>query len=355
QEYVKRIDEWLNEEIDIDPDGQYSERSVSIYSPTVDNMLLTTGIHLNHSELLDVVRKNLDMTLYYIQPGGEVLTEASNRQDSAQIGYVNSYYYAYRYFAIKDKNPVYAAVCELIENLMPELITRYISELLEDPIFNEDLMPASKIPDDYFKRFSYSSVTRIRRGDVDISVIEHNPTFLVFMKGSAVLQSVRLASSFFGKRGQFISGRAKLEGNKIILTKSAKHGYFQPYTEINGEFKQLISEVQTMDYRVEISEIDAKVTVEIDIHGTPHVPVSLEMSFRPEGELSGVVADKNLEDAYFLEGGMGQYKHGDDTITFGPGIASHKWAEIRGMLQKQDGMSVYLTGYTPFKHTLELS
>jgi hypothetical protein len=318
-------------------------------------MLVTTGIYLDRPELFDIVKKNLDMTLYYIQPGGEVLTEASNRQDSAEVGYVNNYYYAYRYFAIKDKNPVYAAVCELIEDLMPEQITRYISELLEDPGLYQDLVPASKIPNDYFKRFSYSSVTRIRRGDVDISVIEHNPTFLVFIKGSAVLQSVRLAASFFGRRGQFISGRAKVEGNTIVIKKSVSHGYLQPFTEINGEFKQPKSEVQTMKYQVKISENEGSVAVEIEIDGTPYVPVSLELSFRPGGELSGVAPDKNLEDAYFLEEGMGQYKVGSDTITFGPGVAEHKWAEIRGMLQKQDGKSVYLTGYTPFKHTLELS
>ena len=365
QKYVDRIDEWLSEGIDLDPDGQYAERSVSIYSPTVDNMLLTTGLFLNRPELLDVVRKNLDMTLYYIQPGGEVLTDASDRQDSARTGYVNSYYYAYRYFALKDKNPVYAAVCELIENLMPEKITRYISELLEDPIFKEDLVSPTKIPDNYFKRFSYSGVFRIRRGDTDISVIERNPTFLSFMKGSAVLQSIRLASAFFGSRGQFISEKAELIGNTIILSKSHTHGYYQPFPEDkrtgDGDwhsmprFERPMSELQSMNYQLEISETNGKVFIKIEIDGTPYVPVSLEMSFRPGGELVGVSPDKNLADAYFLESGTGQYKHGTDSIKFGPGIALHKWAEIRGMLPKQHGKSVYLTGYTPFKHTLELS
>ena len=78
------------------------------------------------------------------------------------------------------------------------------------------------------------------------------------------------------------------------------------------------------------------------------------MSFRSGGTLEGVVADKNLEGASFLEKGMGRYVHGKDSISFGPGIAQHKWAEIRGMLPKQPGDSVYLTGYTPFRHTLEL-
>jgi hypothetical protein len=120
QAYVDRIDDWLGEGIDMDPDGQFTERSVSIYSPICDTMFLTMGRLLDRIELMDIVRKNLDMTLYYIQPGGEVLTDASGRQDSARIGYVANYYYAYRYFALKDNNPVYAAVCKLIEKRMPE-------------------------------------------------------------------------------------------------------------------------------------------------------------------------------------------------------------------------------------------
>ena len=365
QKYVDRADEWLSEGIDIDPDGQYAERSVSIYSPTVNNMLMITALLLNKTELLDMVRKNLDMTLYYIQPGGEVLTDASGRQDNARIGYVNAYYFNYRYFAIVDKNPVYAAVCKLIEQQMPEKITRYISELLEFPIFKQDLVAPSKIPDNYFRRFPYSGVFRIRRGEVDISVIERNPTFLSYMKGSAVLQSIRLAAAFFGSRGQFISERAELNDSAIMLKKSHTHGYYQPYPvdkrtgdgnwDLMVRTEREMSELQTMDFRINISESNGQVTIDITIDGTPYVPVSMEMSFRPGGELTGVVKDDKLEEAYFLESGTGSYRHGTNEIKFGPGIAEHKWAEIRGMLPKQNGKSVYLTGYTPFKHTITLS
>ena len=364
QTYVDRIDDWLGEGIDMDPDGQFTERSVSIYSPICDTMFLTIGRLLDRSELMDIVRKNLDMTLYYIQPGGEVLTDASDRQDNARVGSVANYYYAYRYFALKDRNPVYAAVCKLIEQTMPERITRYISELIEDPDLEKALPTASKIPDNYLKRFPYSGVFRMRRGEMDLSAIERNPTFMSFMKGSAVLQSIRLAAAFFGSRGQFISEQAELVGETIVLTMSETHGYYQPFPEdkrtADGDMKKMpreeraMSEVQTLDYRIEISESGGKAKVAISIEGTPHVPVSLEMSFRSGGTLEGVVADKNLEGSSFLENGMGQYIYGNDRITFGPGIAEHKWAEIRGMLPKQKGESVYLTGYTPFRHTLEL-
>ncbi len=365
QKYVDRMEEWLSEGVDMDPDGQYTEQSVSIYSPTCDNMFLTMARLQNRDDLMDIVRKNLNMTLFYIQPGGEVLTDASGRQDSAKTGYVNEYYYAYRYLAIKDKNPAYAAVCALIERQMPEKITEYISYLLEDTVFEQKMVAPSKIPDNYFKRFEHSGVFRIRRGDADISVIERNPTIMSYMKGAAVLQSVRVAAAFFGSRGQFISQNAEVKGETIIMNMSKTHGYMQPYPEDkrtgDGNWEKMnralrpASEVQTLNYQLTISENNGNVNFEIEIEGTPHVPVSIELSFRPGGKLSGVVENKDLEDAYFLESGTGQYRHGENVINFGPGIAAHKWAEIRGMLPKQKGESVYLTGYTPFKHTLELS
>jgi hypothetical protein len=365
KKYLARIDDWLAEGIDLDPDGQYTERSVSIYSPTCDDMFLTMGRLLKREDLMDVVRKNLDMTLYYIQPGGEVLTDASGRQDSAYTGYVNYYYYTYLYFAIIDRNPVYSAVCELIEQEMPEKILKFLPYILELPLFEQEPPQPTKIPNDYFKQFSFSGVFRIRRGDTDISIIENNPTFLSFMKGSAVMQSMRLGAAFFGSRGQFVAEKTNFDGKKIELMRSQKHGYFQPFPKDkipgDGIYKKMpreereLSEAQIINYKVSIIESNGKISIEINIHGTDYVPVSLEMSFRQGGELTGVTADKNAADSYFLESEMGQYKYGDDVITFGPGAVSHKWAEMRGMLPKQNGHSVYITGYTPFKHTIELS
>lgn len=364
QKYVDRIDEWLSEGIDFDPDGQYIERSVGDYSPICDTMFITIGRLLNRPELFEYARKNLEMSLYYIQPGGEVVTDASGRQDSAYTAYVNGYYYAYRYFAIQDNNSEFAAVCDLIERNMPEKITSYLPYILEDPIFDKNLGNTSKIPSDYFKRFSYSGIFRIRRESTDITIIENNPTFFSYRKGNAVLQSMRLAASFFGTRGQFISENCAVDEGKIILSKSKIHGYMQPIKkeERSGDVlwgSQSLadrekSELQTMNFQVIILESNGKISLEIDITGTEYVPVSLEMSFRPGGKLEGVVSDENMEDSYFLESGIGQYCVGDDVINFGPGANSHKWAQMRGMLPKQDGYSVYITGFTPFKQILEI-
>lgn len=368
KKYVKRIDRWLSEGIDIDPDGQYTEQSVAVYSPIVDQMFITVGRLLERPDFFDLVRRNLDMTLYYIQPGGEVLTDASGRQDSGQIGYISRYYYAYRYMAIKDRNPVYAAVCAHIEDQHFDYLTRVgiLPFLLtQDSTFSDPLPQASRIPDDYFRQFSHSGVFRIRRGDMDMSVIEENPTFLTFKKGLATLQSMRLHAAFYGDKGQFVAESTAVNKQKITLHRAVTHGYFQPFPAKriprDGDWEKMpreerkMSEVQTLDYAVVISEKDGKVAVNIAVTGVEYIPVVVELNFRAGGQLGGaIIVDKHQEDAYFVEQEGGTYQVGNDIIHFGPGLAQHKWSKVRGMLPKPKGETVYVAGYTPFRHTLEL-
>ena len=362
---VDRIETWLSEGVDLDPDGQYTEKSVGAYSPVCNEMFITMGRLMNRDDLLDVARKNLNMTLYYIQPGGEVLTDASGRQDSENISDVAGYYYSYLYFSHRDKNPVYAAVCDFIENKLPHKLTPFITYLLEDKSFRNKRISATQFPKQYFKRFKYSGVFRIRQSNFDVSIIENNPTFLSLIKGSAVLQSIRLGSTFFGSRGQFTAENVEVKKNQIILTKSVKHGYFQPfpknkiigdgvYSKMPREERRL-SEPQVINYKLIITILDQRIQLSIEVTGTEHVLVSLEMNFRKGGKLSGVISDKNRADSYFLKEDWGTYEKDDNVITFGPGKIEHQWGTMRGMQEKPEGNTVYINGHTPFKHVIEIS
>jgi hypothetical protein len=362
---VDRIETWLNEGVDLDPDGQYTEKSVGVYSPVCNEMFITMGRLMNRDDLLDVARKNLNMTLYYIQPGGEVLTDASGRQDSDNISDVARYYYSYLYFSHRDKNPVYAAVCDFIENKLPHKLTHFITYILEDKSFRNKRISATQFPKKYFKRFKYSGVFRIRQSNFDVSIIENNPTFLSLIKGSAVLQSIRLGSTFFGSRGQFTAENVEVKKNQIILTKSVKHGYFQPfpknkiigdgvYSKMPREERRL-SEPQVIHYKLIITILDQRIQLSIEVTGTEHVLVSLEMNFRKGGKLSGVIFDKNRADSYFLKEDWGTYEKDDNVITFGPGKIEHQWGTMRGMQEKPEGNTVYINGHTPFKHVIEIS
>ncbi|MEZ0484648.1 hypothetical protein [Fibrella aquatica] len=367
--YIGRIDQWLAEHIDLDPDGQFNEKSTNSYSPIVDRSLLIMARGLKKNDLFEPVRRNLMMTLYYVHPNGEVVTEASNRQDKGTIGTMAKYYYCYRYMALLDKNGEMAAMCQLIEKTCPkEQLAGYLDYFLEDPTLWKDLPSPTALPTNYVKTFPYSGLVRIRRGNWDATMLSNNAGWLTFHKGNAVLQGMRLAASFFGK-GQFQSEKIEQRGNAWVLQKSLEGPYYQPIASAkiaaDGDWDKMPrsqrqqSEVQKLTTTVTIREANNGLQIEIDLSGTEGVPVTLELIFRDGGTLAGVTKHPKKDKAYLLTSNAGTYTVGNDTIRFAlgstmPPAASHKNVQLRGALPAMDTPSVYLTGYTPFKHSIFL-
>ena len=74
---------------------------------------LYNGTSIERSDLLDVARKNLDDTLLH-SAWREVFSHSGRRDDSHEIQDIRVLL-SYLYFSHLDKNPVYSAVCDLIE------------------------------------------------------------------------------------------------------------------------------------------------------------------------------------------------------------------------------------------------
>lgn len=361
--YVSRIDQWFAEHIDLDPDGQYTEKSTYGYSAVVDRVLITVSKGLNRPEILDAVRKNLLMMRYYVHPNGEVVTEASNRQDKGQIGTLENYYYALRYMALLDNNGEFASMCRLIESTSEHKLTEFLNYFLEDLTLWRELPPEKPLPTDYVRSFPYSGVVRIRHGHWDTTILSNNPGWLTFHKGNAVLQAMRVAASFFGK-GQFQSETIRQDGHKWILEKKLEGPYFQPYPADkippDGDVAKMPksnrrqSNVQYLDTLVTITESEGGISVEVDITGTDRVPVAMELVFRNGGKLNGVEPYTGRGNAFLFKEDTASYTVGEDTIRFGPGKAEHRAIQLRGALPPVDGQTVYLTGLTPFKHVIQI-
>jgi hypothetical protein len=365
EKYIKRINQWLAEHIDLDPDGQYTEKSTNGYSPIVNRSLITMAVGLNKPALLDAVKKNLIMTFYYVHPNGEVVTEASNRQDKGTIGNMHKYYHVYRYMALKFQDGTMASMCRLIEKTStPEQLAGFLDIFLEDPGLWQELPPSKPLPTNYSREFPYSGVVRIRRENWDCTLLSNNTSWLTFHKGNAVLQAMRIATSFFGK-GQFQTAKIKAIDKNWVLQNSLDGPYYQPLDadkiSPDGDLDKmprtlrLQSEVQKLNYLVKVTELPTGVEVDFDISGTDGVPVSLELIFRPGGIFSGVSPIPNKKDAYLFPSSKGSYTVGNDQITFSPGMILHKGVQLRGALPQMESPTVYLTGITPFKHIITLS
>jgi len=395
--YVHRIDDWLGEGVYQDSDGQFEERSTGIYSRVTDNALVTIARLLNRPRLLEPVRRNLEMTLYYLHPDGELESVASRRQDYNTSLSISNYYLQYRYMAVRDSNAQFAAAARLVESMPGERLVENVNPViffLEEPLLRQPLPAGGAIPEDYARVFAGSGVARLRRGDVSATVfggsdwplgvasgLSSNPTFFTFRKGKAVLHSVRMGAQFFGE-GAFHAEGLVAAGERYTLRQRYEVPYYQPLParlrNARGDYRltaardtrflskldfpnRPVSNVQTLDQKVEIVEERGAFELRFDISGAERVPFVIELAFRGGGEFQGLLEETGTggNRIRFLKDGMGIYRLEGDAIEFGPGLAEHRFVNLSGPSYTAHGAALaaggncaYIAGFTPFRRVV---
>ncbi|HVU47917.1 MAG TPA: hypothetical protein VHD85_17425 [Terracidiphilus sp.] len=393
--YVDRIDDWLGEGIFCDADGQFCERSTGIYSRVVDNALITIARLLHRPELLEPVRRNLTMTIFYMHPNGELETVGSRRQDQTMMAWISNYYLQYRYMAIHDQNRQFAAVARFAEQIGLDQAEVKIPliEFLEEPLYQRNLPDPEPLPSNYARFFSNSSLARIRRGETSATVyggsdwplgvasgLASNPAFFNFRKGKAVLESVRMTPTFFSE-GAFRSEGMTVEENRYLLHQEVHVPYYQPLPKqlrnAKGDYpltpagnrfwskmnfpQRPMSNIQTLEQNVTVTENAGAFELAFDVGGHDRVPVAIELTFRQGGELEGVEPGAARPNLSLLRQGTGHFRVGNDTITFGPGQADHEMIRMEAIVPaghegaSPSGHRVYITGFTPFRKTLTIA
>jgi len=413
QKYVDRVNEWLGDGVYQDSDGHYPERSRN-YSEVEDNSMITIGRLLKKPELFEYARKNLAMTWYYMEPDGDLITNDSRRQDQGGYKPMPAYYLHYRYMAIYDKDPNFAAIAKRIESLdrfEEEILNRHFAVFLAEPLLQNKLPEAKPLETDFEKLFGKSHLLRIRRqdktmtlyGGVDWPLIIASgrstiPDFFSYRSGGAILKYMRMSSPRFFSMGYFYSDGLKKQGEEYILHKKLEVPYYQPMSperrnpdgdyeltpSMNRRFwskldfpNRPVSNVKTLDSSVILKENNGNAELTFRVTGEAGVGIVIELCFEEGGELSGVSQiersgndnnyrnnSQNRDDDVFLEdGAMGQYTFGKDTIQFGPGsgtsmrvggLEGERYRHHHGSA-RTDGMHVYLQGMTPFEHKITFS
>ncbi|QDH80453.1 hypothetical protein FKX85_15950 [Echinicola soli] len=395
QKYVDRIDEWLSEGIYLDKDGHYPERSMN-YSDVENNAFIALGRLLDRPELYAAPRKSLEMTYYYMEPNGDLVTTDSRRQDQYSHRSIVVQYLHYRYLANYDQNGRFAKICQMIEGFPGfdrMIVEEALFHFMEDEMLRKDLPAGEPVPVDFEKLFTTSGLARIRReattatifGGVDWPLIiasgrSVSPNFFSYRKGNAILWYMRMSANFFSM-GHFRSQGLRHENGKYHLYQKLEAPYYQPLPKslrnkdgdyeltpsVDGRFwskmafdKRPVSNVKTLESKVTVEENNGKVDLVFEVTGLEGVSVTVEMCFDQTGQLKGVEPANDGEDNYFLTDGQGAFEKGGDTITFGPGIKEHerirrldgeKYSVHFGSL-RTEGNHVYLTGITPFTHKL---
>lgn len=359
--YVARIQQWLAEGIDIDDDGQYTERSTVTYNTICDRAFTVLAAKLKKPELLEPVRKNLRAMTYLLHPDGEVVTEVSKRQDQYVRGTMAGYWFPVQYLAVHDSDGQFSTMARQLGAQNARLST-----LMEYPELAVPLPAAVALPEDYEKAMPVIGLTRIRRGALDGTVImQDNSRFFSARKGPVVIEAVRFATSFFGK-GQFIPAATVKRGNGYVLTQSLEAPYYQPLVPPQAVDYKTWPTVRDRRKKTQICKLEQSAVVtekaggfdlRIQARGISGVtalgvPLAVEISLREGGQLEGCRPAPHVDGAWVLEKDYATYRVEGKTVRFGPGVAPHLLTQLRGAEAKLPGTSVYVTGYTPFDRTI---
>jgi len=266
------------------------------------------------------------------------------------------YWFPLHYLAAHEADPQLAT---LAGQLVPEYAR--LSAMLEYPELAAQLPAGAPLPDDYEKWFGTIGLARIRRGPLDATMVfEGSSRFFSARKGGAVINAVRFATSFFGK-GQFIPASAVKQGGGYVFRQPLEAPYYQPLlppqrvTAKNWAAlreRRRKTQVCNLEQIATVTERGAGFDLRIESRGTAGVPLAIEVSLREGGELQGCRPAPHAEGAWILEKDFATYRAGGSEVRFGPGAAPHLETQLRGAEPRLPGVSVYLTGYTPFDHII---
>jgi hypothetical protein len=397
--YLRRIEQWLSEAIDIDDEGLYSERSPNYAAQVSNPSLLLLADVLGRPDLRAAVERNLATTLDLIRPDGTVETVQSRRQDQNHPFPLARYLYCYRLLAIRSGRGDFSRAARLaaasgIDD--PGLLAQSILEPdLLRPLPDET-RPA--LPHERYLAItglaSRASATAhaVVYGGSDVpaqrrvrSGLASNPTFFRLFAGDAVLDAVRLSRGFFDLGPFRAHQMSRLDGGGYRLAEVLTAAYYQPLpsaerradgrydVEDEGRFCAAMTfrhrpqDEVTLATRVDVDLRDDGADMLIDIAG-PEVPWALELTFRPPGLLRG--AERMAGGRSCLSAGTATYQAGDDVIAVGvdleaggplagpeaSGILTYDPGQDYSFLGGTDataGEHLYLGGYGP--HTLRVS
>ena len=294
QDCLDKLQLYLNEGIDCDEEGEYTERSAGVYNVICNRSLIYLAEILGKRELLDHVERNLTMVEKYFEPDHTVNTVNSSRQDVGTSPTWRIYYGDYLYMALRTGRGDFAWIADQMlreclaapefheKSLLPRCDFLYF--LLTDPGAEKAMARIqSQAPVPSFrKHFVKSGIVRAREGDLTLTLVKNNPLFARIQYGTHVL-FLRLAGSFYAK-GQFAAQSIEDTEDGWRMRYAVRWGYKGPLdpppetSDWRSMDHSRRPDVFMQDYvlTVDVSFGPGKVGLRIQSEGIERVPMKLE-------------------------------------------------------------------------------
>lgn len=364
--YIARL---LAEGIDGNADGEYSERSTGVYNAVCNRSLRFMADLLDRPDLLDYVRRNLDLMTHLFHDDGTVVTSISNRQDRGQrvvpLGLADSFYDMAR----RDGNGAWATVADRLAAAGGDLAPSawLIEPFLSNPAYRHDDLPRAPLPDRFSKVYPVSGIWRIKRGPLSATAATGNTTAFALRHGDAELTALTIAGTYLstaffaadelatledGVRLTHLGARRQLPGYELPLDRPVPAEEFAALRPQRERWT-----LPPLDQILDIREVTGGFDLNLrTTGGLDRITFQIECCFAGPGEweTADQVSRVASGQTAILKAGYGIFRRGDDAIAIGPGEAAHRMWQMRGTESPPDTFRVLITLQAPIDRTLEI-
>ena len=367
---LEQLERYLAETIDINEDGEYTERSHAIYTNIVNRHLIGASLALDRPALLDPVRRSLHSMMDLMDDDWTVVTAFSSRRDRDRQtvpvrGAANFYFVARR----DGDERLAAGANALLEKGgwdRGDVAMQLLSYFARHPEWRESDLPAGRREESFTREMADSGIWRLRDGALSATVGTQTRNVVSFSYGDAKLAGLQVLTPYFG--GEFRGGDIEFEdgGASVSVESSYWHeelpGYFDPldrpveWGELERDARS-IDERPDFDIEVGVERVDRGLDVTVSATGgLSQVPFVVEARFQSGGTLSfdGATLPAPQDDPVFHESGTLYYRNGDDAISIGPGFSGHRCSDPPGADESGDLVRVLLTDWSPMERTISI-
>ena len=366
------VDAYLDEGIDINADGEYSERSTGVYNAVVNRALIRAAHVLERPDLLEPVRRNLDLSYHLLHADATAVTSISKRQDRDTRAVPTGLADGYHALAHLDDNGLYAAVADLLVARGGGLVC--LPNYVLYPEWRATRLERTPLPERYSHVYPASGLWRVRRGAVSATAAAGLTAPFSVVCGQAELAAVKISSTYFAT-GQFVGEEFAAADKGVRMQHKGRNRIYPEKDYVGGIYWLPIAEQVNADnwsqvrgrretYELPPLEVELHiepVTGGFDLHlltagGVEGVPLQIEGVFAPGGtlEMDSALVEGRAGHTVFLKSGHALYRVGDDAIRIGPGAMEHTMWRMRNSEIDEGRLRVLIALRTPVARTLEI-
>lgn len=371
RELADRANQYLNEGLDINEDGEFAERSAGNYNQVNDDQMIRLYLATKDTRYLEAAKANLEMMYCYIDPDESVFTNNSTRQDYGRKVYLESYYDLFLMVGFFLKKPELGAMAEWIWQscrrkgrnphgaewllLYPEMDGYGAGEPFTPPFLS------------YNRLFKDSRIARVRDGDIAYTVMEDRANFLYFQYKSFSMYMV-IYANICDRRNFMAESMEPIDGGYRLRARAAGWYYLPFYPEkpatsdwwaMDNPNTRKRVEGLPLETTVEVRQKDGGIDVHIKTEGIDQLPLRVEIGFLPNCELrmdQFILKGKAGESITLLSGKAEVRSEKGEVITLSPAFGEHNVLvrSDRAYPQSDEHFTIYMTSYTPVDRVLEI-